>query len=132
MRLTFRATENTLVLTRDTTPDVDGTPVEIPGYVDVSEGGRLVGVELLPADDFDLTEALAPWVTDPVAAEYVEVDADGAYITLSVPEEGLDREMILSAPSTLRAELDDAQRLIALAIPRRGAGYEISYPSGNQ
>ena len=132
MRLTYRPIENTLRLTLDVEAGEPASRLEVPGYVDVGEGGRLVGVEVLPAGDFDLAEALRPWAGDPVASEYVAVDDESAYLTLSVPEETGRPEEVRAARATLDAELDASRRLVALSIPRRGAGYEISYPSGNQ
>lgn len=132
MRLSYDPTTNSLRLSLDREPGETSRTVDLPGYVDVGEGGRLVGIEIVPPPGLDLTAALQPWTDDPVAAEYVDVAPDSAYITLSVPEEGIDREQVRAAQATLRAELDDTRRLVALAIPRRGTGYEISYPSGNQ
>ncbi|MDI3340249.1 MAG: DUF2283 domain-containing protein [Sphaerobacter sp.] len=133
MRLTYDPAANTLRLTLDERPaEAPRAALDLPGYVDVGEGGRLVGVELRAIPGRDLTAVLQPWTSDPVAAAYVELHGDAAYITLSVPEEGIDRGQVRTAPATLRAELDRAHRLVALAIPRRGSGYEISYPSGNR
>jgi hypothetical protein len=38
----------------------------------------------------------------------------------------------LSSSVELEVELDGHQEMLAISIPRRGAGYEISYPSGNR
>lgn len=132
MRLTYRPRENTLRLTLDEGRASAAGSVELPGYVDIGEGGRLMGVEVLARDEIDLPRALAPWLADPVAAEWVTLEPESAYIELSAPEEKLDREQVRATRATLRAELDESRRLLALAIPRRGAGYEISYPSGNR
>ena len=132
MRLSYRPAENTLRLTLDVERGRPVARLDLPGYVDVGEGGRLVGVEVLTAHGVDLSEALAEWVGDPVAREYVAVDDKTAYVTLSVPELAAGREEVRAARATLAAELDESRRLVALSIPRRGAGYEISYPSGNQ
>jgi hypothetical protein len=57
------------------------------------------------------------------------VSADGsAYVELAPSPFGAVR----SAPVRLLVEFDRDDELVAIAIPRRGAGYEISYPSGNQ
>ena len=132
MRLTYRPAENTLRLTLDIEQGRSVARLDLPGYVDVGEGGRLVGVEVLPAEGVDLGQVLAGWVADPVARDYVAVDDGSAYVTLSVPVDGDGREEARAARATLAAELDESRRLVALSIPRRGAGYEISYPSGNQ
>ena len=132
MRLSYRPVQNALRLTLDVERGPAATQVDLPGYVDVGEGGRLVGVEVLGDAGLDLRLALAPWIDDPVARDYVAVDGDSAYVTLSVPEDTTGREEVRAARATLVAELDASRRLVALAIPRRGAGYEISYPSGSQ
>lgn len=132
MRLRYHAPDNTLRLTRDDASTPPGEVVDLPGYVDVGEGGRLVGVELLADAGLDLATALAPWLADPVAGEWVSLDKDAAYITLSAPEEAIDQEQVLTTAATLRVELDESRHLRELAIPRRGTGYEISYPSGNR
>jgi uncharacterized protein YuzE len=132
MRLTYRPRENTLRLTLDDDRRQAGESRALPGYVDVGEAGRLVGVEVLAGDGIDLSRAFAPWLADPVAGEWVTLEPDAAYIELSAPEEALDREQVRATQATLHAEIDPSQRLVALSIPRRGAGYEISYPSGNQ
>lgn len=138
MRLRYQPQENSLRLTLDRAEAGESgapprrRPLPLPGLVDVGEGGRLVGVELHSAPGIDLPRALAPWLADAVAAEYVSLDDATAYIELSAPEEASLREHLRAADATLAAELDADGRLLALAIPRRGAGYEISYPSGNQ
>ena len=131
MRLTYQAAENALRLTLDQEWGAASRRTVLPGYVEVGEGGRLVGVELL-APRPELSAALAPWLHDHVAAEYVSLDDSSAYIELSAPEEVDLREQTRAAAARFTAELDVGGALVALAIPRRGAGYEISYPSGNQ
>ena len=135
MRLTYQAAENALRLTLDEERGAAGRRLRLPGYVEVGEAGRLVGVELLPGagtEQVALGAALAPWLADPVAREYVSLEDDSAYIELSAPEEAALREQLRAAPARFEVELDTAGRLLAVSIPRRGAGYEISYPSGNQ
>lgn len=134
MRLTYQPSENALRLTLDREEGEAVRRLPLPGYVEVGEGGRLVGVELRALEDrsVDLSWALAAWLADPVASEYVSLDADSAYIELSAPEEADIREQLRAAAAEFAAELDGEGRLVAVAIPRRGAGYEISYPSGNQ
>jgi hypothetical protein len=39
---------------------------------------------------------------------------------------------VRSVKVLLWTEFDRDDELVAIAIPRRGDGYEISYPSGNQ
>lgn len=132
MRLSYRPGENALRLTLDHEPDSGLRQVEFSGYVDVGEGGRLIGIEIIGSSEIDLPRLLDPWRRDPVAAEYVSIEDERAYIELSAPEEADLQEHLRTIDAILRAELDDSARLIALSIPRRGAGYEISYPSGNR
>ena len=131
MRLSYRSTENTLRLTLD---EESGEVVEtraLDGCIDIAEQGRLVGIEL-EQDGLDLHELFATWVQDAVAKEYVEIDDSGAYVALSAPSERIPEQHIRTAELNLTAELDANDRLVAIAIPRRGHGYEISFPSGNQ
>jgi hypothetical protein len=95
-------------------------------------GGRLVGIELLGPATFDLRQAMASWLTDSIASEYVSVANDSAYIELSAAAEASMNEQSRSVAAVFDAELDSAGQLVALLIPRHGAGYEITYPSGNQ
>ncbi|HET7142343.1 MAG TPA: DUF2283 domain-containing protein [Candidatus Limnocylindria bacterium] len=132
MRLRYQPQENSLRLTLDAEGGGPARRLPLPGLVDVGEGGRLVGVELHPAPGVDLARALARWRGDAVAAEYVSLDGSTAYIELSAPDEASLREQMRAAEATLAAELDASGALVALSIPRHGAGYEISYPSGNQ
>ncbi len=131
MRLSYQPQENTLRLTLDDGGEV-GRRLNLSGYVDMGAGGRIVGLEALPTLALDLRHALAPWLKDDTAAEYVTVDEDSAYIELSAPEETNIREQVRAVEATFTAELNMDEELIALSIPRHGAGYEISYPSGNQ
>lgn len=94
------------------------------GFVDMAAGGRLIGVEL--ALSGALTEqALAAWAADGV----LDVAGAVAYIQLT---SGADDDIARSTAVELVVELDQAGAVAALGIPRRGVGYEISYPSGNR
>jgi hypothetical protein len=131
VRLSYRSAENILRLTLDhESGDVAGSR-ELVGRIDIAERGRLVGIEL-DANGTNLTELFSSWLQDRVAREYVEIDEDGAYVVLSAPDEHIPEQHIRTAELPLVAELDAREHLIAIAIPRRGHGYEISFPSGNQ
>jgi hypothetical protein len=98
-----------------------------PGTLDVAANGRLVGIELRGAE---LPGLLRRWTADPSASEFTHLSNDSsAYIDLSV---GPSEEDIRSSEVTVIAELDANAACLALAIPRRGAGYEIAFPSGNR
>lgn len=71
--------------------------------IDIGTAGRLVGLEL----------------------------ADG-YIDVVPPEPGTEH-LIRSATTEVSLEREaGSDVLLAMVIPRLGAGYEITYPSGNQ
>lgn len=76
---------------------------DVPATVDIGTGGRLIGVEL--------------------AAGYVEVMA---------PEPGTDHLTRSAEVAVSVARERGSGELVAVTVPRRGAGYEITWPSGNQ
>lgn len=131
MRLSYRPRENTLRLSLDHEQGPVQTETELPGLIDVGEGGRLVGVEVRSGDAGDLNRIIEPWLADPVASEFVAAGDDSAYILLSMADEAAPEEHLRTAEAMLLAELDASGKLVALSIPRRGHGFEISYPSGN-
>ena len=72
---------------------------------------------------------LRRWLHHATTGSYVTLDATGrAYIQITTGDDTTTR----STPIDLTAEYDTRDELTALAIPRHGHGYEISYPSGNQ
>jgi uncharacterized protein YuzE len=131
VRLSYRSGENTLRLTLDEERGEVRHDEEWPGFVDIAEQGRLIGVEIT-GDGVRLSHVLSNWLLDPVAARYVQIDESTAYLALSAPGETIASEYVRTAEIRLRAELDQNGHLVALAIPRRGHGYEISFPSGNR
>ena len=97
----------------------------LPGVVDIGEGGALLGVEINVATAVQLQfppARLAPaWEPDPVAGTlYVQIDSVS------------DSAQVRSVPVTVRMLTSESGALVAVEIPRRGHGYEISYPSGNR
>jgi hypothetical protein len=124
VRLDFDRERNLLRLSLTEEPARAAALEHAPGLIDMAAGGRLIGVELqLPAS---LTEqALAAWTS----AGALEVAWSSAYFQLTI---GPDDDAARSTAVELLVELDDAGAMLALGIPRRGAGYEISYPSGNR
>jgi hypothetical protein len=94
----------------------------LPATVDIGEAGRLLGVEVDLAGLPEMTESLsgAPGVYDAQSE------------TLYIAQDSVSDPNTRSASLQARAGLDAAGRLLAIEIPRRGVGYEISYPSGNQ
>ncbi len=131
MRLSYRSSENILRLTLDVeSGDVVKKHV-FDGVIDIADQGRLVGIEL-ESMDRSLAPIFSTWLKDGVARNYIEIDDRGAYVALSTPSEDIPEQHIRTAELPLTAELDVNERLVAIAIPRRGHGYEISFPSGNQ
>lgn len=130
MHLVHDRATNTLRLRLDRDTGTAGAPPEqVSGIIDIAEGGRLVGLELTPPEGIIATDWMSQWLDDPIAGEWVTIEDDGrVYIQLTT---GDDRH-VRSTPLTLLADHESGSRLRAISIPRRGAGYEISYPSGNQ
>jgi hypothetical protein len=131
VRIAYRPRENTLRLTLDADPGSSVRTIEIDGCIDIADQGRLVGIEL-DAHGRDFSKMLSLWQADTVARQYLELDDRGVYVALSAPSETIDEQLIRTAELRLTVELDSSDRLTAIAIPRRGHGYEISFPSGNQ
>jgi hypothetical protein len=75
------------------------------GIIDVGEGGRLLSIEV----------AASP------GREPVMIDIESPLGDVS-----------RSAPVQLTLERGGNGVIRAIVLPRRGAGYEITYPSGNQ
>lgn len=125
MELTYDSEANTLRLVLPV-PDEPADPAfvkSIDGILDIGENGRLIGIE------FDADEGeFHLWLIDPVAGGFSNLDTnDRAYIQIS-PDDGNFR----STELPLTAEFNAYGEIISLIIPRRGSGYEITYPSGNQ
>jgi hypothetical protein len=123
--------KNALRLTLADSAESAKQQVAYPGLVDVAANGRLVGVEVQTGRTHrDLSLMLSRWSQDPVAGEFVSSEPNGTfYIELTAGE--VD-DSLRSSSVELEVELDDRQEMLAISIPRRGAGYEISYPSGNR
>lgn len=132
MQLSYESSVNSLRLTLSDVPETATERVGFTGYVDMGAGGRLVGIELLGPTAFDLRQAMASWLNDSIAGEYVSIADDSAYIELSASAEPSTNEQSRSVTAVFDAELNSAGQLVALLIPRHGVGYEITYPSGNQ
>jgi hypothetical protein len=94
---------NTLRLALADGDAADITSETLPATIDVGVGGRLHGVEL----------------------------AEG-YVDVMPPEAGAEH-LTRSAIATVTVERERGSGMLATVIvPRRGAGYEITWPSGNQ
>jgi hypothetical protein len=82
---------------------VSGETDAEPATIEVGTGGRLVGIEL--------------------AAGYVDV---------MEAEPGTEHLTRRAAAEVAVERERGSGALVAMTLPRRGAGYEITYPSGNQ
>ena len=131
MRLIHDRDNNALRLVLGDDPALPGTTSRMNGLVDVTAGGRLAGIELHTGDtEPEARNRLGRWLSDPVAGQYVTVEPDGTvYIELTAGEPGDD---VRSSELDLVVETGLGGEMLAVSIPRRGAGYEISYPSGNR
>ncbi len=75
----------------------------VPATIDIGTGGRLIGVEL-----------------------------PSGYVDVMEPETGTEH-LTRSASAEVRVgRAGEGGSLAQVTLPRRGAGYEITYPSGNQ
>lgn len=102
-----------ICLTEDSTAlravlEIPSGPIEqctATGIIDVGEGGRLLGIE-------------------------VEIGASGEsfHVEIDPPSGSLSR----TVTTTVMVETDASGIVSAIVVPRRGPGYEITYPSGNQ
>jgi hypothetical protein len=124
MELTYDGDTNTLRLTPATSVAPRASTAQSNGILDIGEGGRLIGVEFKANPT-----SLRIWQGDPSSQRYVTLDESGrAYIQITDGDDTNARSM----PIRLTAEYNIDHELIAVIIPRRGDGYEITYPSGNQ
>jgi uncharacterized protein YuzE len=129
VKLTFDSERNALWLTLDGDVRAGLPDADLNAIIDVSTSGRIAGIELDLQSESAAADQLREWLADPVARQWTSISPDGsAYIQLSqgVTEDVRSSALVVSAR---RAE-DGA--ISALGIPRRGTGFEISYPSGNQ
>lgn len=131
MQLTHDRTRNALRLTLGDQTGELPTRQSIPGVIDVAAGGRLVGLELQPGvEAATLARWFRPWLEDPEAGQYLDLASDGTvYVELT---SGADDDQARSTPVEVELEYGSAGDVAAISIPRVGAGYEISYPSGNR
>lgn len=126
MELTYDSDTNSLRLTPSTSAEFLSPlyTTSLDAILDIGEAGRLIGVEF-PANESQLRH----WHADPLCGQYLTLDDNGAaYIQITTG----DSDTARSTPIRITAEFTPANQLSALSIPRRGHGYEITYPSGNQ
>lgn len=76
---------------------------QVPATIDIGAGGRLIGVEL-----------------------------SSGYIDVMEPERGTEHLTRSAAATVEVGRAGEGGLPVAVTVPRRGAGYEVTYPSGNQ
>ncbi len=98
---------------------------QLPGVLDIGEAGALLGVEidLCPAPSLQF-----PSVGVVPALEH-DREAGTCYVELARASQS---GQIRSVPVTVRVLSTDQGTAVVVEVPRRGHGYEISYPSGNR
>lgn len=131
MQLTYESTRNALRLTLSDRSEEGQRRQFVSGVIDVAAGGRLVGLELQPGvEATTLTRWFRPWLEDPESGQYLDLASDGTvYVQLTA---GADDDQARSTPVEMELEYGTAGDVAAISVPRSGAGYEISYPSGNR
>jgi hypothetical protein len=97
-----------------------GAAIPVAATIDIGERGALLGVELRPDPSL-----VAAWPALREAA-----GPDGAFYLPIAPDLSGPHDRSVPVTVELRPDADGAPA--AVDLPRRGAGYEISYPSGNQ
>lgn len=104
-RITLDLRRNTLCLVLH--DGLASIRVSATALIDIGESGRLLGVELA-----------------------AEIGADGSpvYLTLFATTD----PNVRSVAATVQTDRGASGGLLSVEIPRRGHGYEIAYPSGNQ
>ncbi|HEX5498095.1 MAG TPA: hypothetical protein VFX03_02670, partial [Thermomicrobiales bacterium] len=88
--------------------------------IDIGERGALLGIELRPT-----ASLVAAWTALRDAS-----GPDGAIYLPIAPEKSGPHDRSMTVVAEIR--LGPGGALAAIDLPRRGAGYEITYPSGNQ
>jgi hypothetical protein len=91
------------------TEDATGTTSH-PATLDVGEGGRLLGLEVASGSE-SASPATEPW--------YLELEAAPG-------------QHLRSVPVTVDVGRGQDGEPVWVDLPRRGAGYELTFPSGNQ
>lgn len=66
-----------------------------------------------------------------VRGRLLGIDFGDAYLAICQPEEA-DLALARTVDADVMVARDAAGRIGRVSVPRRGAGYEITFPSGNQ
>jgi hypothetical protein len=97
-----------------------GAPIPVAATIDVGERGALLGIELRPEPSLVAAWPALREAAGPDGVIYLPIAPD-----MSCPH---DRSVLV----TVELRPGAGHALATVDLPRRGAGYEITYPSGNQ
>ncbi|MCM8749606.1 DUF2283 domain-containing protein [Thermomicrobiaceae bacterium CFH 74404] len=129
--MTYQPRENALRLVLGPEPRPAARTVEGTGILDLGEQGRLLGLEISAPPGLDLRQAFCPWQERTGFPEWLSLGTASAYLRL-VPEPlAQASRQARSVSVRLAMELDEQGTLLAVILPRRGEGYELSSPSGS-
>ncbi len=131
MCLTYWPRENALRFALGSEPRPVARTVEGIGVLDLGEQGRLLGLEISAAPGLDLQRALHTWYDRHRTGGWLSLSAGSAYLRLVPEHVARASRHARSVQVRLALELDEQGRLLALVLPRRGEGYELSAPSGS-
>lgn len=104
----------------------------IPASLTVDLGRNTI--EIATGDD---AGDLAPGVAERhplemgVRGRLLGIDFGDGYLTICPPEDA-DLALARTVDAEITVARDTAGRIGRVSVPRRGAGYEITFPSGNQ
>lgn len=122
MQLRVDREANALVVTPDMA-DQETRNATTEGTIDVGADGALLGIEIRGSAMWTiLARQFAGW------GSAVTVDEGAAYVSLMPGDDRNAR----SAEIEIGVGLDEQGHVARLSVPRRGTGYEITYPSGNR
>jgi hypothetical protein len=99
----------------------------LPATIDIGEQGRLLGIEM------DIKTVTAPALRwPPESSDLVSFDTKGGTCYLAIEPEPESHAFVRSVRGEVRMVTDERGMAAEVILPRRGEGYEITYPSGNR
>jgi hypothetical protein len=126
MNITVHPADNTLRFSFIERSESTGA-YPFPATIDIGEEGRLLGIEIDITDDHG---AALLWPAE--AAEIVSVDQSGETSYLAIESDSASGALTRSVPGTVSITTSADGLVEEVIVPRRGEGYEITYPSGNR
>jgi len=131
MRVTYRTREDALRLVLQREASRTARSIEVAGILDLGERGRLLGLEIGSGPGLDLRRAVGSWLERSGLASWLSLADEGVYLQLVAEPAARASRHARSVAVRLLLELDTQGRLLAVLLPRRGDGYELSSPSGS-